>query len=384
MTGLDDIRRKRRRKGEPVTLADLTAPDRGAVTTSSAPRASVQSPDAINFVAYLRHVATQDPQRRAVMAARRTPTGELAFTTLSFQQLDERSDRLARGFSMAGWARGQRVMLLAQVDADSLAAVVALLKNGAVPVLIDPRLPRKDIASCVKQAGSPVLLTDSRGLVDRYLPGGPFGGVRTTVMLDSWLPTTIGRLTPLDKHEVSDAARVQLAATRPADPALIAFTSGGSRSIRAVILDHGTLIAQVEAMRRARWIAEGEAVLASDLRHALLLLALGASVVLPRCRESGTASADRLVGCIDSQGVSTVIGSPATWRAVAEYCVKEGRMLPSVRQLLLVGGPTNLATHQSIARVLPAGELRAVYGTTEAFPAAAISSSEVIGDVRKS
>jgi acyl-CoA synthetase (AMP-forming)/AMP-acid ligase II len=48
--------------------------------------------------------------------------------------------------------------------------------------------------------------------------------------------------------------------------------------------------------------------------------------------------------------------------------------------LLVVGGPTNLATHQSIARVLPAGELRAVYGTTEAFPAASIGSGEVMGE----
>lgn len=380
MSGLDDIRRKRRRKGEPVTLADLTAPDRGAVATASSPRASAQPLDSINFVAYLRHVAMQDPQRRAVMAARRTPTGELAFTTLSFQQLDERSDRLARGFSMAGWSRGQRVMVLAQADADSLAAIVALLKNGAVPVLVDPRLPRKDIASCVKQAGSPVLLTDSRGLLDRYVPGGPFASVRTTVLLDAWLPAAIGRLTPLGRHEVADDARVHLAATRPADPALIAFTSGGARSIRAVILDHGTLIAQVEAMRRARWIADGEAVLANDLRHALLLLALGAGVVLPRCGESARGTADRLVACVDALGVSTVVGSPATWRAVAEHCVQEGRMLPGVRQLLLVGGPTNVATHQSIARVLPAGEARAVYGTTEAFPAAAIGSGEVIGE----
>jgi hypothetical protein len=78
MSGLDDIRRKRRKKGEPLTLADLTAPEREPGTVGHAPRTSSGSGlglEAINFAAYLRHVASQDPQRRALAAARRTQSG---------------------------------------------------------------------------------------------------------------------------------------------------------------------------------------------------------------------------------------------------------------------------------------------------------------------
>lgn len=390
MSGLDDIRRKRRRKGEPITLADLTASDRspiGADRPTSAPsptmRSSLHGDGAINCIAYLRHVVAQDGQRLALSAARRTPSGELAFTALTHAQLDERSDRLARGFAAAGWARGQRVMVLARPDEDSLAAVIALLKNGAVPVLIEPSRSRKDIAACVKLAGSPVLLTSSSGLLDRYLPGTPFGAVRTTVLLDSWLPMSVGRLTPLEKLEAADVSRLPLAATRPADPALVVFTNGATRATRPIILDHGTLIAQVELMRRARWFAEGENVLVSDLRQALLLLAAGLSVVLPRAAEGGRRASRRLMSCIDACGITSVIGSPTTWREVAETCARDGRQLPSVRQVLLTGGTVNLATHEAIQSALPAGEVRAIYGITESFAIAALTSGEMLGDTRE-
>lgn len=379
MSGLDDIRRKRRKKGEPMTLAHLpSSPDETA-----APRTSLHADGTINFVAYLRHIVAQDPQRRVLMSARRTTTGDLAFTALTAAELDERSDRLARGFATAGWARGQRVMVLAGAADDSLAAVFALLKNGAVPVLLEPTRSRRDLAACVKQAGSPVLMTGNAGLLARFTPGSGLGGVRSTVLLDSWLPSRIGRVTPLEKMAAADASRLSLAATRAADPAIITFTSGASRASRPVIIDHGTLLAQVELIRRARWFADGETVLTSDLRLALIALAAGANVVLPRVEEGSRRAAHRLVACIDAAGVTTVLGSPTTWREVAETCVRDGRQLPSVRQALLVGGPMNLRAHEVIQAVLPAGETRCVYGVTESFAIATATSAEMLGEARE-
>src|SRR5205085_3689123 len=138
-----------------------------------------------------------------------------------------------------------------------------------------------------------------------------------------------------------------------------------------------------ELLRKSQKLTSGEVVVATDLHHALLLVALGMTVVLPGCDQDATpATVKRLIDSVDGSGATIALGPVSSWRAVADKLAREGRMLPGLRAVLLVGGPASVATHEALGRILPAGESRDLYGMTEAAAVASIAGGDVLGDTR--
>lgn len=385
MSTLDE-RPKRRRKSsnEPTAAAAVSDPP-GAPKATDAPAPAAKAPEkaaaleSINFAAYLRHAVAQAAEQRALVASPAPLFTHGAWTTLTLKEIDDRSDALARGFSAAGWARGQRVIVMSEPSPDAICCVLALVKLGAVPVIIEPARSRSDVAECVRQAMASVVLASPRGLLRRYVVRGAFANTRTTVLIGLQAPPLPG-IKALDAYRSMGDGKLALAPTRPAEPAVITFSTGASGSSRAVVLDHASLIAQAESLRRSQGLNPAEVVLCDDLLLAMLLIVLGKTVVMPGEGDAGARSVERLVACLDQHGVTTAIGAPPPWRAVAEHCTRNGRMLPNVRQILLIGGPASLATHAAIQAVLPSGECRSVYSMTEALPIAAIAARDALGD----
>ncbi len=386
MSTLDERRSKKRRRhaADDVPPAAPATPVAPAESTAevAARRAAERPVETINFAAYLRHAVSQAPEQRAILAAHRGLSGDTQWVTSSLQQVDEQSDALARGFLAAGWARGQRVIVLSEPTVDALTSVVALMKIGAVPVVIEPGRSREDVAACAQQALASVVIASTSGLAKRFLARGPFKNTKTTVLAGLDFPLPLPGLKSLASFRVTGADRVPLAATRPAEPGLVLFSTGGAGASRVVVLDHGALIGQAESVRRSLGLNAGEVVLCDDLLLALLLIVTGRTVVMPGLRGVAPRTIDRLLAAVDRNAVTTVIGAPPQWRAAAEACTRAGRMLPNVRQVILTGGTTSLATHAAVQAVLPAGECRAVYAMTEAFPIAMLNARDALGEAR--
>lgn len=423
MSTLDERRRKPRRKGTDATAGSVATSDAPAAAAGASPAAADAAADkadkpekkdgasdaagagtpgasvadararnaerqaaldSINFAAYLRHAASQSPDQRALACAERGLTGGLVgdstWTSLSVRELDERSDALARGFAAAGWSRGQRVIILSEPSIDALSCVLALVKMGAVPVVIEPGRTREDIAECAQQARASVVLGSPAGLVKRFVARGPFKDAKTTVLIGAELPLPMPGVKALASLRSSDASRVPLAPTRPAEPAMILFSSGAAGPSRAVVLDHATLIAQAESLRRSQGLNPAEIVLCDDLLLSMLLVVIGKTAIVPGISGSSAKFAEKLLACMDQHAPTTVVGAPPLMRAVAEHCTRIGRMLPNVRQVLLVGGPASLATHQAVQAVLPSGECRSIYSMTEGFPLAVISARDAFAE----
>lgn len=388
---LDERRSKKRRKSaeekaaaapsETTAKAEATEPQPAEPPPRRVPEKEPVI-DSINFAAYLRHAVSQAPEQRALLVAQRGIAGDAGWASVTVRELDERSDALARGFAAASWARGQRVLVLSDPSIDAITCVLALLKLGAVPVIIEPGRSREDIVACAEQARASVVLTSPSGLLKRFLARGPFKDAKTTVLIGAELPVPLPGVKALASFRNGDASKYPLAATRPAEPAMIMFTSGASATGRSVVLDHATLIAQAESLRRSQGLNAGEVVLCDDLLLSILLLVIGKTAVMPGVAGTSTKTVEKLLSAIDQHGITTVIGAPPQWRAVAEHCTRIGRMLPNVRQVLLAGGPAGLITMGSVQAVLPSGECRAIYSTTEAFPLASITAREALTESR--
>ncbi len=69
--------------------------------------------DYVNIASYLTRTAKAQPYKRAVVSpAGRDKKGRVAYSHLTFRQLDQESDLLAHGLTTAGLSRGTRTVLM--------------------------------------------------------------------------------------------------------------------------------------------------------------------------------------------------------------------------------------------------------------------------------
>ncbi|HEX8189018.1 MAG TPA: amino acid adenylation domain-containing protein, partial [Pyrinomonadaceae bacterium] len=165
--------------------------------------------------------------------------------TLSYAELDERAEALARHLRALGVVAETLVGLCLGRGAVQVVGALAVLKAGGAYLPLDPAYPRERLAYMVEDSGLRVLVT-SRGLVEGLTPEG----VRV-VILDEPLPTFTG-------DDVVAAGPREVTAD---NLAYVIYTSGSTGRPRGVALTHGGLSNLVAAQRRAFGVRPDERVL---------------------------------------------------------------------------------------------------------------------------
>ncbi|WP_410638364.1 amino acid adenylation domain-containing protein [Amycolatopsis sp. lyj-346] len=143
---------------------------------------------------------------------------------LSYQDLDARSNRLARLLRDRGAGPGSVVGLCLDRGAGLVVALLAVLKSGAAYLPLDPRYPRERLAYMLGDARAAVVVTDpaSRDV----LPSGDWA------VLD--LDADAGHIAAA----AADALEVRV---RAADPAYVLYTSGTTGRPKAVEVTHANV-----------------------------------------------------------------------------------------------------------------------------------------------
>ncbi|HKA06014.1 MAG TPA: condensation domain-containing protein, partial [Gemmataceae bacterium] len=100
--------------------------------------------------AFARH-ATETPNAPALIVAGKT---------ISYRQLEQRSNRLARYLRARGVKPRDLVAVCLKRSADMVAAVLAVTKVGAAYVPLDPAYPKERLAFMLEDTKTPVVLTE--------------------------------------------------------------------------------------------------------------------------------------------------------------------------------------------------------------------------------
>lgn len=340
-----------------------------------------ESPEFVNIADRLSESARRWPYQKAVVfPAGRDRAGRVLWSHLTFQQLEEESNRLAQGLINAGAAPGMRLVLMVRPSLEFIALTFALFKVGAVVVLIDPGMGRSRIFDClqtVEPAGFlaiPIVQIIRR--VRRRL--FPQATLNVTVNGPRWFP---GRLT-YRALQATDASRFQPARTRATDPAAIIFTSGSTGPPKGVAYEHGMFDAQVTLLRDFFQIQPGEVDLPGFPLFALFNSAMGVTTIIPDMDPTRPAQVDpvKILEAIHSQGVTQAFGSPAIWNRVGRYCEQTGRTLGPLRRVLSAGAPVPVPVIERMRRAFahPDADIHTPYGATESLPIASISGREVL------
>src|SRR5438105_4087500 len=106
--------------------------------------ASTVSTFTVNVASRLAAMAQERPDQIAVvMPHKRDRNGHRQYRVMTFRELDQDSDRIARGLREMGVTPGPRLALLVRPSIEFVSIVFALFKSGAVSILIDPGMGRK-------------------------------------------------------------------------------------------------------------------------------------------------------------------------------------------------------------------------------------------------
>ena len=103
----------------------------------------------------LQHLLTEAAARQP-----RRPAVASGGCLLTYQELDQLSNKVARALLRLGVAPGDRVGILAPKSAASVIGIYGALKAGACYVPLDPKAPAERLSYVVRDSGAAVIVAD--------------------------------------------------------------------------------------------------------------------------------------------------------------------------------------------------------------------------------
>ncbi|MFI4875182.1 MAG: fatty acid CoA ligase family protein [Blastopirellula sp. JB062] len=309
---------------------------------------------------------------------KRDADGRRIYQTISFAQLEADSTRLAAGLAAMGVTPGTRLALLVKPSIDFVSLVFALFKVGAVSVLIDPGMGRKNLLRCLDQVEPEGFVAISIVQAVRVLMGRRYRNARKNV--------TVGRRwfwggPTIDDLRKADAADFQPFAAADDDPAAIIFTTGSTGPPKGVLFRHEGFYEQVRQIRDRYEIRPGEIDLPGFPLFGLFNSAMGVTSVIPEMDASRPAAVDPLniIEPIYDWQITQSFASPAVWNKVGLYCEQHEIRLPTLKRVLSAGAPVPPHVLRRMKNAISSnGDIHTPYGATEALPVASIAASEVL------
>lgn len=341
--------------------------------------ASSTSTHCVNVAQHLKTMARIQPYRRAVVCpAVRDGNGRMAYAHLTFRQLDRESDCFAHGLQQAGIRRGTRTILMVRPSLEFFALTFALLKVGAVPVMVDPGMGVRRMLSCLQESRAQALIGIPPAHVLRILRPKYFSNVRTAITVGRrwfWRGLNLKAIRALPWRPFN------LANTTQDELAAILFTTGSTGPAKGTLYTHGIFDAQIRLIKEQFGISPDEIDLPTFPLFALFDPALGMTAIIPEMDPTRPAHVNpqKIIEAVLNHGVTNMFASPALLNRVGRFGESHATRLPSLKRVISAGAPAAPANIARFAGMLENdAEIHTGYGATEAMPVSSLGSKEIL------
>jgi D-alanine--poly(phosphoribitol) ligase subunit 1 len=312
-------------------------------------------PDQVTLHELFEAQVRQRPLQAAILCDH-DPGGGTA--TLSFEQLNEKANQLARRLRDCGVVSGDIVGILVERSFAMVIGIFGVLKAGGAYLPLSPADPPERIAYIAADAGARVVLVQ-----------------RATV------PKVPAGVTAIDLEEpdvYAGSADNPALANRPDDLAYVIYTSGSTGRPKGVMIEHRSVVNRLHWMQRAYPIDQRDVLLQKtpfyfDVSVWELFWGLleGASLCL--LRPHGERAPQALLETIRKQRVTVLHFVPSMLSVFLEYLdgrpEKVSASLSSLRRVFASGEALSAAHVRKFNAVIgqPTGcRLTNLYGPTEA------------------
>ncbi|WP_223268408.1 non-ribosomal peptide synthetase [Streptosporangium nondiastaticum] len=293
--------------------------------------------------------------------ARRTP-GAVAVTDgtteLTYTELNERANRVARVLVRLGAGPEQLVAVAMDRSVRTVVTILAVLKTGAAYLPVDVAYPAERIAFVLRDARPGLLLATTATAGALPPTEGPQPVLADTLGIPDGTPGT----------DLTDADRT--APHSPASAAYVIYTSGSTGRPKGVLVTHSGIAAMLATQRERLGVTAADRVLlfASPSFDAAVwelwtaLLTGARAVVAPA---DDLLPGPPLAATVARHGVTCLLLPPSSLAAVPEGGLPEGTTL-------VVGGEA--CGPDLVARWSPGRRMVNAYGPTESTVMATMSS----------
>ena len=269
--------------------------------------------------------------------------------TLSGKEVPGLIVGFAAGFLSAGLQADDRVLISCGLSPASTLAYLGAMYAGLVPVPVDERALATSGDSLFARARAKAVWVAKRVRCDWATKNG------VTQIEGSFGARPAHSLPP------APCAEEDLAVLMP--------TSGSTGAPRLVMVSHGNLSANTEAIVRNQRLGTGEkAMLIMPVRYCF-----GASVMHSHLYQGGGVVLDsrfmfpdKVLHAINTYGCTTFAGVPAVYNILLRRSNFRSIRLPGLRRFLQAGGALAPESIRQIHSIVPTADYFVMYGQTEA------------------
>lgn len=334
-------------------------------------------------------IAEAAPHLSAVITPRwvRDPINgsSLHYAHTTYGDLAKLINQYQRGLGALGLVPGDRVLMLVSPGTDFIALSVAVMGRGATPVFVDPGIGLERLSRCIKDANPDAFIGSPRAHVLRLLKRSLFHRIKFHVTVSEWSIAGGHSLGYLKRFANAPLSPVPLpilrkdGSLRAEDCALIAFTSGATGTPKGVIYTNAMLAEQLGIIRDVLGQEGGVRDLTMLPVFSLFNIGLGVASVFPNMPPGKPLALDpaQVVKLVNDLGVESSFGSPTLWHKIAEYALRVGATMPSMKRVFMAGASVPAATLALVHRAIPQGEASTPYGATEALPVTYVTGREL-------
>ncbi len=314
--------------------------------------------EAITIGGQFQHIVTERRDNLAV-----TWDGE----TYTWQELDDLSDKMAVSLLYEEVEKGAHFALCGKNSAEWICAFLAIVKVGAIPVLVNPNLKEREVK----------LLFDYAD-VDQVYYDEVFADNLTDSLYRKYLKISMakGMLNNYGKtQQISGVERQKLLARQAQvttqDNACMLFTSGSTSRPKGIMITHYQLmnIAR-EAVETLQWTGEDQICQVLPMFHCFgLSTGLLAMFIHGGCLHlCGSHRTGVVMQCIDKNRCTVLNGVPSLFLAILYSREREKYKLTTLKTGIIAGSPVDQKDYMAIVKELGIGGLMQSYGQTEASP----------------
>ena len=286
--------------------------------------------------------------------------------TITYEELDDRSDRLATGLLLEGFRKGDRVAVMMHNRPEWIEIFFALAKLGGVLVPVNHLLREREIEHIISDSGATWVIAE-----DRFW--ALFEGVRQNPVAQTYVVLDADHESALAFENVVSSGdrniRVDVDAN---DLFLLQYTSGTTGRPKGAMHTHSTVLWNAFYQLPEFGVTVDDVYLITPALgwiagfhdFAIPTLWCGGQLVL---HPTGNFDAKVFAETVERHKVTTVLLVPTVLRRVLAYDDLEKHDLSSLRLILSGGEPVPVTAIHTLHERLPTCHLQQAYGMSE-FP----------------
>ncbi|MCC5635067.1 amino acid adenylation domain-containing protein [Nostoc sp. CHAB 5844] len=295
---------------------------------------------------------------------------------LTYQQLNEKANQLARFLQQLGIQKGEIVGILKERDINFLIGILAIYKAGGAYLPIDSQYPTDRIKYMVSNSEVKIILTDSScldiftNLIENNLH------LKSLVCLDAAENKfKINNIQIYNQYNFHHLPNSNLAGNNTGtDPAYMLYTSGSTGLPKGAIVRHDGAINHIYAQFDELELTADFAFLQSapastdiSVWQFLAPLLIGGKTVIVDT-ESGFIP-EKLFKVLQEKRITVVELVPAVFGGLIDYISQlspDQRHLPDLKWMMVVGEPVSVKRVNQWLSLYPSIRIADAYGPTEA------------------